>query len=177
MKMSPLARDRAANPFFGAIRFTISGDEMPALKNLGVIAIVMGLGTAGAVLSGDVRLPSWLWRPSPQKMCSLNDVEATLRKLWVDMLSGTSFSSALGIPDSGASPAPKSEITFVSEPVAIQYDGELQRVICQRQLTTTNDLVNLSMLSVGKKAITTNYSVQPGPSGGYIVSILSAPRD
>ena len=147
-------------------------------KNMQGIAVFAGIGIVGlafAVWSGDVKLPDWSSR-NPQKMCSSRAVEETLRKLWVDTLSAVSFTSVLGLPDTNTK-APKSEITFISEPIAVQYDRELQRVICQRQLTTNNSLMSLTMKSVGKTAITTNYSVQPGASGGYIVSILNAPED
>jgi hypothetical protein len=149
---------------------------------LGTIVVVAGAIVLG---TGDVGLPSFLSSMSPQKMCSSREVEDTLHKLWVDTLSGVSMTSVLGIPASSlpneakalAPPSKTSEITFRSDPIAIQYNKDLQRVICQRQYTTTNGLVNMGMLVSGKSALTTNYSVQPGPSGGYIVSILAAPQD
>ena len=95
------------------------------------------------------------------------------------------MTSVLGIPNAKlpneatalAPTSEKSEITFRSDPIAVQYDKDLQRVICQRQYTTTNGLVNMGMLVAGKRALTTTYSVQPGASGGYVVSILPAPTD
>ena len=154
-------------------------DEKLMTKNMQGIAVFTGVGIVGlafALWSGDLDLSGWS-STSPQRMCSSRGVEDTLRKLWVDTLSGASFTSVLGIPDDKKNQGPRSEITFVSEPMAVQYDRDIHRVICQRGFTTTNDLVNLTMLRTGKTELTTSYSVQPGSSGGYIVSILDAPQD
>jgi hypothetical protein len=143
---------------------------------------------AGATIVGTGAPPTNLGTgappTNPQAMCSSKEVEITLHKLWVDTLSGVSLTSVLGIPGPTPkeaqvlAPTPeKTEVSFVSDPIAVEYDKDLQRVTCQRQLTTNNGLMIMSMRVAGKNAITTNYSVQPGARGGYIVTILKAPSD
>jgi hypothetical protein len=78
-------------------------------------------------------------------------------------------------PEPPSPPSPPAEVRFISEPVAVEFDPNLRRVTCDRRLTTNNQLVNLT-LSDGGNGVTTRYTVQPGSSGGYIVSILDTPR-
>jgi hypothetical protein len=200
---------------------------------MAVFAAVAVIGLSGAVFSGDLSLPS-MFSTSPQAMCSSKDVERTLHQEWVDMLSKTTFSSVLGIPEDAvlglteaeiqsdpafkeayaqllqaerhetfdpvrakeirqemqrikqrvineykakhpSPPAPPTEVNFVSEPVAVEFDPNVKRVTCVRQLTTNNQIISFALAADGQNAVTTRYSVQPSTDGGYIVSILNAP--
>ena len=72
---------------------------------------------------------------------------------------------------------PPSNITFVSDPLAVDFNPDIHRVTCDRDMTTTNGLVNLSLLAEGRRSFTTRYSVQSGSTfGTYIVSILESPN-
>jgi hypothetical protein len=202
-------------------------------RGMAVFAAVAVIGLSAAVFSGDLSLPS-MFSTSPQAMCSSKDVERTLHQEWVDMLSKTTFSSVLGIPEDAAlglteadiaedfafkeasfqyrkaqspsspnhakmhelyqemqrirqrlideykakhpsPPTPPTEVNFVSEPVAVEFDPNVKRVTCVRQLTTNNQIISFALAADGQDAVTTRYSVQPATDGGYIVSILNAP--
>jgi hypothetical protein len=192
-----------------------------------IFAAVVAVGLLAAVFSG-------AFTTSPQAMCSARDVERTLHREWVDMLSNTTFASILGLPKDAViglteaeiqsdpaykeayaqllevqraktidqvrakeirqemlrikqrvideykanhptPKAPPTEVRFVSEPVAVEFDPDLQRVTCVRQLTTNNQFMSLALVADGQNAVTTRYSVQPGTDGGYMVSILDNP--
>lgn len=202
-------------------------------RGMAVFAAVVAIGLSVAVFSGGLSLPS-MFLTTPQGMCSSKDVERTLHQQWVDMLSKTTFASALGLPEDAilglmeadiakdfafkeasfqyrqaqspsspnhaklgelyremqrirqrlideyraehpAPPTSPTEVNFVSESVAVEFDPNLKRVICERRLTTNNQLITLSLAANGQNAVAARYSVQPGTSGGYIVSILNAP--
>lgn len=68
--------------------------------------------------------------------------------------------------------APPTEVRFVSDPVALEFDPNIERVTCTRQLATNNQFINLILGADGENGVTTRYSVQPGTDGGYMVSIL-----
>lgn len=190
-------------------------------------AAVVAVGLSAAVFSG-------AFTTSPQAMCSARDVERTLHREWVDMLSNTTFASILGLPkdtvigltgtDIQSDPAykeayaqllevqraktidqvrareirqemerikqrvideykashptpkaPPTEVRFVSDPVAVEFDPNIERVTCTRQLITNNQFINLMAGADGQNGVTTRYSVQPGANGGYMVSILDNP--
>ncbi len=196
-------------------------------KALIIVTAISAIGLSAAVFSG-------AFTTSPQAMCSARDVERTLHREWVDMMSNTTFASIMGLPkdavigltgtDIQADPAykeayaqlleaerpetfdrvrareirqemqrikqritdeykashptpkaPPTEVRFVSDPVAVEFDPNIERVTCTRQLITNNQFINLMAGADGQNGVTTRYSVQPGTNGGYMVSILDNP--
>lgn len=197
------------------------------LKVMIIFAAVGAIGLSAAVFSA-------VFTTSPQAMCSARDVERTLHREWVDMLSNTTFASILGLPKGAViglteaeiqsdpaykeayaqllevqraktidqvrareirqemlrtkqrvideykanhptPKAPPTEVRFVSEPVAVEFDPNIERVTCTRQLATNNQFINLILGADGENGVTTRYSVQPGTNGEYMVSILDNP--
>jgi hypothetical protein len=53
-----------------------------------------------------------------------------------------------------------------SEPVAVEFDPNVKRVTCVRQLTTNNQIISFALAADGQNAVTTRYSVQPATDGG-----------